>query len=402
MVLFSALTPPKGIRRESRVISMTAFDPDTLPSRHHHHHDADDGEPPRGRTLTRAWPYSPAPSPAAFLQPDDLDDAALPPSIQRHWSFSSTTPTTASTCLSTPYSMFRPQSRHTADTSIEEDDDDLEVGAEADDALTVSPSCRTSASSLGFATGGDGPTPLCCTAVEARVILPNVVPSASAHSGPPVRGGDFTLDDYYPDSDDVDSMYSFDDRREAASVGAKVPATPRTRRREEDADLLFRNGGYGKGGSQQIPGLFEDIGLMLPATATTTPRQAGRPSSLATVSAATMGARVPDASAHNTVIGISGMIRSVFEHSDSEEDLDGEEEDVEAELANNTTAANAVQAQAKAKVDARAALRLRKQAKTLARLTGTLPPRRCAADMDSDSGSDGHDDNDEQEDGGFF
>jgi hypothetical protein len=135
----------------------------------------------------------------------------------RHWSLTSTTPTT-SDASSNPFA--RPQSSHTANTSV--------------DLAKFSSVITSSRSSLDSRAGGLG-SPY-CPVIDSRLHSP--LTSAGFHTNP-----GFNIDDYLSSDDDIDAD-SF--------------VTPRGKQAEGEEELLFRDTGYGSTGIQ-LPGLFESI-----------------------------------------------------------------------------------------------------------------------------------------------
>ncbi|KAF9881573.1 hypothetical protein CkaCkLH20_00719 [Colletotrichum karsti] len=134
----------------------------------------------------------------------------------RHWSISSATPT-----MSSSSSFQRPQSRHTATTSV--------------DLATMSSFMNDSCDSLHSGTGGHTSF---CTALESAV------PSPLDSSAP---GASFNIDDYLSSDDDVDADSFITTRRRDSGLGAT-----------NEEELLFSDNGYGEGGLQ-LPGLFDSL-----------------------------------------------------------------------------------------------------------------------------------------------
>jgi hypothetical protein len=234
--------------------------------------------------------------------------------------------------------------------------------------------------------------------MEARVMMPNIVSSLCPAEASVCTSGEFTLDDHLS-SDELDSLCSFD-MGPSGDISHATPNTPpksRTQvaRREEDADFLFRDAGYGGDDTQQLPGLFDNM----PETGITTAvQQSGRPSRLITSLATNK--HLFDGEDRR------GVIASVFDWSDTEDEDDEEGADSEDESSmahsfektrepRKLVSPHDVQKPGDdTRVDVRAALRLRKQAKTMARLTGKPVTRRCvSADNESDDAdNEAHDD----------
>jgi len=150
---------------------------------------------------------------------DEISDVIpIRTSSIRHWSISSTTPTISDTS-SNPSQ--RPQSRHTADTSVD---------------LRTSFSAKNS--SLGSLTSVAAP--------GSVVVSPKSTKSQA-----------FNIDDYISSDDDYD--------------------TPRRPRGEGEEDLLFQDNGYGMNGSL-LPGLSDGMPLPgLSSFAPLSPREIPRP-----------------------------------------------------------------------------------------------------------------------------
>lgn len=135
----------------------------------------------------------------------------------RHWSMTSTAPTTAS-LSSSPFG--RPHSSHTANTSV--------------DLAKFSAIMTSSRSSLDSRAGGYAGS--MAMGLDSRLHSP--LTSASVYAS-----GNFNIDDYLSSDDDID---------------ADSYVTPRRKRGEEEEGLLFRDTGYGAAGLQ-LPGLFDAI-----------------------------------------------------------------------------------------------------------------------------------------------
>lgn len=134
----------------------------------------------------------------------------------RHWSISSATPTMSSTS-----SFPRPQSRHTATTSV--------------DLATMSSFMNDSCSSLHSGTADHTSF---CTALESA--LPSPVDAATSGAG-------FNIDDYLSSDDDVDADSFITTRHRDSGLGAT-----------QEEELLFSDSGYGEAGLQ-LPGLFDSL-----------------------------------------------------------------------------------------------------------------------------------------------
>jgi len=150
-------------------------------------------------------------------RPDDIyDHVPMRTSSLRHWSLTSTAPTTSS-LSSNPFA--RPQSSHTTSTSV--------------DLAKFSAIMTSSRSSMDSRMGGLGSS---YAAVDSRLHSP--LTSAGVHAG-----GSFNIDDYLSSDDDIDAD--------------SVVTSPRKKGDAEEA-LLFCDNGYGSGGLQ-LPGLFDAI-----------------------------------------------------------------------------------------------------------------------------------------------
>ncbi|KAL0944628.1 uncharacterized protein CTRU02_202515 [Colletotrichum truncatum] len=134
----------------------------------------------------------------------------------RHWSISSATPT-----MSSSSSFHRPQSRHTTTTSV--------------DLATMSSFMNDSLPSLHSRSGDHTSF---TTALESSLPSP-LDPIAS--------GAGFNIDDYLSSDDDIDADSFITTRYRNSGVDGS-----------HEADLLFDDTGYGIGGLQ-LPGLFDSL-----------------------------------------------------------------------------------------------------------------------------------------------
>lgn len=270
----------------------------------------------------------------------------------RHWSMtSSTAPSSAAS--SNPFGG-RPQSSHTANTSV-----DL---AKFSSVITSSRSSLDSRAGCGSAFGGiggigainvigaAGAGPLGSPGLESRMNSP------LASAGIYANGG-FNIDDYLSSDDDIDAD-SF--------------VTPRPPRRsaQQEEGLLFREDGYGMGGLQ-LPGLFDSI----PEVPTGSPPSRLTRHSYAPGAGTGAGRFVPK----RLSVEIARSFAPGYDYDEDDDlsDADFDDLDPRADLAPGRLGAKRLSAlgsydrieeESLEKVDVRTAIRLRKEAKARKRM----------------------------------
>jgi hypothetical protein len=184
---------------------------DVLRAEHHRRDRREDGGPPPGSSHGRTMSLVSIKS-----KPDEIyEHIPARTSSLRHWSITSTTPTTCSTS-SNPFP--RPHSRHTTNTSI--------------DLANFSAILTSSRSSLVSGFNGHYSNSQCNT-LDSRLRSPSM---PSIHTN-------FNIDDYLSSDDDIDADSMIGGPRNLA---------------EGEEELLFSDNGYGFLGAQ-LPGLFDAI-----------------------------------------------------------------------------------------------------------------------------------------------
>ncbi|KAE9569092.1 hypothetical protein CGCF415_v009757 [Colletotrichum fructicola] len=262
----------------------------------------------------------------------------------RHWSISSATPTMSSTS-----SFPRPQSRHTATTSV--------------DLATMSSFMNDSCSSLHSGTADHTSF---CTALESA--LPSPVDAATPGAG-------FNIDDYLSSDDDVDADSFITTRHRDSGLGAT-----------QEEELLFSDSGYGEAGLQ-LPGLFDSLSAV-PEPSYVSP---SRPSMRQSHS---FGSPVRFQRRFSLDPRVEAPIFSLDEEDDGPGDYDILPARADLALGRRGTRRisaigtvyQSIEEEREEKVDVRTAIRLRKEAKAKQRAMARLSrvQRRKAVDDDAD------------------
>ncbi|KAI8267819.1 hypothetical protein K4K58_006945 [Colletotrichum sp. SAR11_239] len=291
-------------------------------------------------------PVQQRPKTSGHAQPETYQ-AVRPPSrggSLRHWSMSSATPTMSSTS-----SFPRPQSRHTATTSV--------------DLATMSSFMNDSCSSLHSGTADHTSF---CTALESA--LPSPVDAATPGAG-------FNIDDYLSSDDDVDADSFITTRHRDSGLGAT-----------QEEELLFSDSGYGEAGLQ-LPGLFDSLSAV-PEPSYVSP---SRPSMRQSHS---FGSPVRFQRRLSLDPRVEAPIFSLDEEDDGPGDYDILPARADLALGRRGTRRisaigtvyQSIEEEREEKVDVRTAIRLRKEAKAKQRAMARLSrvQRRKAVDDDAD------------------
>jgi hypothetical protein len=271
----------------------------------------------------------------------------------RHWSLSSTAPSSSS---SNPFG--RPQSSHTANTSV-----DL---AKFSSIMTSSRSSLDSQRAGGYGGyGGYGAygagvgfsgigvaTSSYCAGLDSRLNSPLTSAGISA-------GGGFNIDDYLSSDDDIDAD-SF--------------VTPRTKRNPANEEaLLFKDDGFGMGGLQ-LPGLFDALAeVQLPPGSPPSRLSHYRRHSYGSLGRFPRRSRSADARSFAPGYDYDDDDRlSDDDDDDDDDDLDSNAEVIPGRrgmkrLSALGTLYGRIEEENLEKVDVRTAIRLRKEAKALKR-----------------------------------
>ncbi|KAK2730344.1 hypothetical protein CKAH01_09591 [Colletotrichum kahawae] len=262
----------------------------------------------------------------------------------RHWSISSATPTMSSTS-----SFPRPQSRHTATTSV--------------DLATMSSFMNDSCSSLHSGTADHTSF---CTALESA--LPSLVDAAAPGVG-------FNIDDYLSSDDDVDADSFITTRHRDSGLGAT-----------QEEELLFSDSGYGEAGLQ-LPGLFDSLSAVPEPTYVSPSRPSMRQSH-------SFGSPVRFQRRLSLDPRVEAPIFSLDEEDDGPGDYDILPARADLALGRRGTRRisaigtvyQSIEEEREEKVDVRTAIRLRKEAKAKQRAMARLSrvQRRKVADEEAD------------------